>query len=312
MRTAFFGKGGSGKTTFAAAYTQYIANKEEQVLAIDADHNQHLGETLNIPVTKRIGNHEEDIKDYIKGEREETIISTTPPSKQSQFIHINKENQLLKKYTDSKDTISLLTVGSYEEKDKGATCYHGKLDSLALLLNHLLDEKDDNVVVDGTAGVDTYGSALAAAYDTNILIIEPTEKAITVYKEFEELTRQFHSETYVVVNKVETKHDKTFIQEHIPEEDILGYVKRSKALRRFEQGDREGFNKFINENEDIFKRIKEVVKKQGKNWEGYLNDLKDLHRGAGESWYNNYYNEPISEQANTSFSYKDILHENKS
>lgn len=308
MRTAFFGKGGTGKTTFAAAYTEYLQQKGEKVLAIDADHNQHLGETLNIPVDKKIGNYEKEIKQYVKGDRNETIISSTPPSAKSNFIRLGENNKLLRKFTTKKDNISLLTVGSYEKEDKGATCYHGKQDSLALLLNHLLDTKEDNIVIDGTAGVDSYGSSLATAFDVSILLIEPTKKSISVYKEFKDLTESIHTETFIVVNKVELEEDKEFIQQHIPEEEILGYVERSTNLRKFEQGHSESFKAFVKENKEVFKRINKETRKRGKDWEAYLDNLKEVHKGVSESWYDEYYNEPLSKQANTDFTYQDAIH----
>ena len=43
MRIAFVGKGGSGKTTTAAAFSRYLAAHGRPVVAVDADINQHLG-----------------------------------------------------------------------------------------------------------------------------------------------------------------------------------------------------------------------------------------------------------------------------
>ena len=46
MRIAFVGKGGSGKTTTAAAFSRYLAAHGRPVVAVDADINQHLAAAL--------------------------------------------------------------------------------------------------------------------------------------------------------------------------------------------------------------------------------------------------------------------------
>ena len=46
MRIAFVGKGGSGKTTTAAAFGRYLAARGRPVVAVNADINQHLAVAL--------------------------------------------------------------------------------------------------------------------------------------------------------------------------------------------------------------------------------------------------------------------------
>jgi CO dehydrogenase maturation factor len=46
VRIAFVGKGGSGKTTTAAAFSRYLAAQGQPVVAVDADINQHLAVAL--------------------------------------------------------------------------------------------------------------------------------------------------------------------------------------------------------------------------------------------------------------------------
>ena len=46
MRVAFVGKGGSGKTTLSSLLVRHLAGEGLPVIAVDADINQHLAETL--------------------------------------------------------------------------------------------------------------------------------------------------------------------------------------------------------------------------------------------------------------------------
>jgi CO dehydrogenase maturation factor len=58
---AFAGKGGVGKTTVAALVIRHLVEKQEgPILAVDADPNSNLGETLGLEVTSTIGDIREN------------------------------------------------------------------------------------------------------------------------------------------------------------------------------------------------------------------------------------------------------------
>ncbi|MBU2453876.1 MAG: AAA family ATPase, partial [Proteobacteria bacterium] len=58
---AMVGKGGVGKTTVSALITRYFAKHlNDPLLAIDADPNSNLGETLGIDIEKTVGDIRED------------------------------------------------------------------------------------------------------------------------------------------------------------------------------------------------------------------------------------------------------------
>ncbi|WP_194921294.1 nucleotide-binding protein, partial [Catenulispora rubra] len=48
MKIAFVGKGGSGKTTLSALFARQLAADGAEVVAVDADINQHLGVALGL------------------------------------------------------------------------------------------------------------------------------------------------------------------------------------------------------------------------------------------------------------------------
>ena len=81
MRVSFLGKGGSGKTTLSTSFIKFLESKEEKVLAIDADINVHLGQSLNME-TKYLGDDFEEISKYLE-RNNKIIIGTTPPTNDS-------------------------------------------------------------------------------------------------------------------------------------------------------------------------------------------------------------------------------------
>src|SRR5687767_603380 len=79
VKTAFVGKGGSGKTTLAAVFARYLAEDRSgggvppALLAIDADINQHLAVALGADPDEAVmlpalGDHLDVIKEYLRGD----------------------------------------------------------------------------------------------------------------------------------------------------------------------------------------------------------------------------------------------------
>lgn len=309
MRIAFVGKGGSGKTTLAAAFIRYVS-EQMPVLAIDADVNVHLKSALGCTDTVDIGHVYDEIAEYVRGDREDlgktAIVATTPPSLESRFITCADDDPFLTKYAGKNGNIRLLSIGTYRESDVGHTCYHGKLNTLELIYHHLLDNNEDMVVADATAGIDNLGTSLFFAYDTNIFVVEPTRKSIDVFLEFEKVSRPYNLNIKVVINKAE-QGDDTFVAQYIGKEKILGMIPHSHAVRRFEQGDSNGFAEFIKENKTVLDKVLEYARSNKKDWDTYYRLLLETHRKNSIEWWNDYYQQPIDTQLDSSFSYKKVI-----
>lgn len=306
MRISFLGKGGSGKTTLASTFIKYLSEKQF-VLAIDADINSHLQETLNLEGKKiEIGSRFREISDYLKGSRDDLqntrIVATTPPSLKSNFIKPNVEDTFLKEHAIISNNIALLNIGSYQPEDVGHTCYHGKLNTLELIYHHLLDSRGDLVVADATAGVDNLGTSLFMAYDLNIFVVEPTLKSIRVYKDFVDKSKKYNLKTKVIVNKYQ-KFDQQFISNHISSEEILGFVDLDLDFHMYEQGDKKYQNNFIDNNKKLFSEMYLYIQSLDKNWNEYLEKLIHVHKQNSLEWWDDYYNQKISDQLDPNFQY---------
>lgn len=307
MRIGFLGKGGSGKTTVAAAFTRYAA-RQNHVLAIDADVNVHLQEALGLEGDcKDLGQSYEDVKEFVEPETDRTIVHTSPPDEDSRFIRPDTDDRFIKEFGLTEGNISLIKAGSFEHQDIGKTCYHGKLEPLEMAVHRLIDSENDVVVGDMTAGIDNLGNSLAFIYDLNVYVVEPTEKSVKVFKDFEDKSEKLDLKTRVVVNKVENESDKEFVRQEISEDKILGFIERSRDIRRFEQGEDEGMKDFVENNSETFSNVMKELKATGKDWEGYLRKLKFSHETMGEAWWNDYLNEDITEQTDEGFSYSQVV-----
>ena len=305
MRVSFFGKGGSGKTTVSSSFIKYLLNKKENVLAIDADMNVHLGKVFDMPINI-ISEQNEEITKFLEPNRNIPIIGTTPPIKTSKFIKVSKDDPFIKKYATIKNNLMLFTVGTYTEDSVGSDCYHSKLNTLELIYHRLLDTDKDYVINDSTAGIDSLGTSLFFVSDINIFVVEPTLKGISVYKDFKNITDTLGIKTYVIGNKIIDDEDKEFLIKEIGEKNILGFIKSSKNLKKYEQGQKEYFDEFVNENKEVYENIIAVMKNTSRDWKKYYERLKKVYIAACLDWYSEYYKEDLTKYIDKDFSYEDI------
>jgi putative ATP-binding protein len=305
MRVSFFGKGGSGKTTVSSSFIKYLLNKKENVLAIDADMNVHLGKVFDMPINI-ISEQNEEITKFLEPNRNIPIIGTTPPIKTSKFIKVSKDEPFIKKYATIKNNLMLFTVGTYTEDSVGSDCYHSKLNTLELIYHRLLDTDKDYVINDSTAGIDSLGTSLFFVSDINIFVVEPTLKGISVYKDFKNITDTLGIKTYVIGNKIIDDEDKEFLIKEIGEKNILGFIKSSKNLKKYEQGHKEYFDEFVNENKEVYENIIAVMKNTPRDWKKYYERLKKVYIAACLDWYSEYYKDDLTKYIDQTFSYEEL------
>lgn len=306
MRVSFLGKGGSGKTTLSTSFIKFLESKDEKVLAIDADINVHLGQSLNME-TKYLGDDFEEISKYLE-RNNKIIIGTTPPTKDSTFIKPSLDDEFFKKFATFKNkNLALLTVGTYTDKNVGYACYHSQLGSAVLIYNRLLDNEKLTVITDSTAGVDSVGTSMFCVSDINVFVVEPTKKSIDVYKDFVEITKKYKINNYVIGNKVRNKDDIEFIKSQIDEKNILGFVKDSEYLRKYEQGHEEEFNNFVLDNNEISEKIFELLKSTKKDWNNYYEIQKQVYKDDCAEWYSQFYNKDLTEYIDPEFNYEEVI-----
>ena len=105
MRIAFVGKGGSGKTTAAAAFSRHLAASGRRVVAVDADIDQHLGAALGHggPPPRALGADLGWLKEHLRGTnprlpRADEMIKTTPPGRGSRLVDLGADDVLLRRF----------------------------------------------------------------------------------------------------------------------------------------------------------------------------------------------------------------------
>ena len=301
MKIAFVGKGGSGQTTLSSLFIRHLAAAGAPVIAIDADINQHLGAALGLDEDEAaalpaMGERLPLIKDYLRGTNPriastEKMIKTTPPGAGSRLLRVREDNPVYEACARPVEldggTVRLMVTGPFTDADLGVACYHSKTGAVELCLNHLVDGRDEYVVVDMTAGSDSFASGLFTRFDMTFLVAEPTRKGVSVYRQYKEYARDFGVILRVVGNKVQGREDIDFLRAHVGD-DLLVTVGHSDWVRSMEKGRPPRFASL----EDASRRSLDVLRAAAdatyelRDWERYTRQMAHFHRKNAASWGN--------------------------
>ncbi|MER7791627.1 ATP-binding protein [Streptomyces sp. NPDC097640] len=316
MKIAFVGKGGSGKTTLSSLFIRHLAATGAPVMAVDADINQHLGTALGLDEPEAaelpaMGARLPLIKDYLRGTNPrisgaDTMIKTTPPGEGSRLLRIDEDNPV---YAACARTVGLdggqvrlMVTGPFTESDLGVACYHSKVGAIELCLNHLVDGRDEFVVVDMTAGSDSFASGLFTRFDMTFLVAEPTRKGIAVYRQYKEYAADFDVVLRVVGNKVQGPDDLAFLRAEVGE-DLLATVGHSDWVRAMEKGRPARFDELEEVNRRALRTLHEAVDAtyERRDWQRYTRQMVHFHLKNAQSWGNEKTGADLAAQVDPAF-----------
>ena len=307
MRVAFVGKGGSGKTTISALFARHVAGQGAPVVAMDADINQHLALVLGLErQPEPLGAHLTEIKDRLRGTNPripsaDAMVKTTPPGRGSTLLNV--EDLLTDPYgLTTPDAVRLLATGPFSEDDLGVACYHSKVGAVELLLNHLIDGPGEYVVVDMTAGADSFASGLFTRFDLTFLVAEPTRQGVSVYRQYRDHASQFDVPLAVVGNKVHNESDVEFLREHVGD-DLLTWMEHSAAVRALEQGRHFTLDDLEPANADALALLRKTLDEQQKDWAKFGRQTIEFHLRNAEAWGNARTGHDLAEQIDPDFVY---------
>lgn len=91
------------------------------------------------------------------------------------------------------------------------------------------------VVVDCTAGADSFASGLFTRFDLTVLVAEPTRRGISVYRQWRGYAAGYDVALAVAGNKVQSDADAAFLREHAAG-DLIAWFGHEPAVRALEQG----------------------------------------------------------------------------
>ncbi|GIH20206.1 ATP-binding protein [Rugosimonospora africana] len=310
MKIAFVGKGGAGKTTLTALFSQRLAAQGRTVLAIDADINQNLAAALGEDADEAVlhptlGEHLDEIKEYLRGENPRissaaAMVKTTPPGRGSRLLRVVDDNPIYRRCVRTVDGVRLAATGGFAESDLGVACYHSKVGAVELLLNHLVDVDDEYVVVDMTAGADAFASGLFTRFDRTFVVCEPTVRSVGVYRQYLDYAADYQVAVSVVGNKVADETDEAFLREQVGA-DLLACFGVSRHVRAAEQGRPGPIEELESEGRAVLDTMREAADATPRDWARFSRQAAQFHLRNAQAWANTKTGEDLAVQIDPEF-----------
>ena len=185
---AVAGKGGSGKTSISSLIIRYLKeNNLEPILAIDADPNANLGESLGLDVGKTLG--------LILAEFQGEKISIPAGMTKESYLELRLNEVIV----ESKG-LDLVTMG----RGEGPECYCYP----NLILRQFIDRLADNyayTVMDNEAGMEHLSRRTTQNIDQLLLVSDHSVKGVRTIVRIKDLISELGLEVRrqsVVINMV--------------------------------------------------------------------------------------------------------------
>jgi CO dehydrogenase maturation factor len=236
LKLAISGKGGVGKTTFAACLCLLLAQRGKKVLAVDADPDANLASALGIPgeVQKKI----------VPIADQRALIEERTGARVRQYGQMFKLNpevsDVADKFAFHHRDVALLVLGAIESGGSGCACPESIL--LKSLVTNLVLYKNDALILDMEAGVEHLGRATAQGVDAMIIVVEPGQRSIESARRIADMAGQIGIKRFLLVaNKITGSEDESFIRHELAGLSMAGIVPFSETLRL---ADRDGIAVF--------------------------------------------------------------------
>ncbi|MBU8912149.1 MAG: AAA family ATPase [Desulfobacterales bacterium] len=196
---AMAGKGGVGKTTISALVTRYFTKHlNDPLLAIDADPNSNLGETLGLDIEKTVGDIREDFMKDPQG----------VPSGMDKMLYLE---MLMNQVLIEQSAFDLLVMGRQE----GQGCYC----MVNNILNRFADKLEGNykyLLVDNEAGMEHLSRRTSGKVDILMMVTDYALRGLRAVGRINEMLDDLKltvKHKGLIVNRAPATLNKAFLDE---------------------------------------------------------------------------------------------------
>ncbi len=223
------------------------------------------------------------VEEYPRISSAAAMVKTTPPGRGSRLLRHGGPDPVHDLAVVTPCGARLLATGPFDEDDLGVACYHAKTGAAELYLNHLIDGPGEYVVVDCTAGADSFASGLFTRFDLTVLVAEPTRKGISVYRQWQDYSAGSHTALAFAGNKVQGPDDLSFLRGQVGD-DLLAWLGHEPAIRAMEQGRPFGLDDLSPATHTALGILKDTLDAQPRDWDRYTRQATEFHLRNARAW----------------------------
>ncbi len=225
MIIGFLGKGGSGKSTLSTAMVYYLhAQKNNTVLALDADYNMDLSYNLDVPETiKHLGDTaKHDMKNHLQVDQSKLYVDIVLEKTDAQYFSLSPLDAFTQTYTaEVKPNLHIMSVGPHTDSVlTGKMCSHGLGALLKAYLPLMKLGDGEHVIVDEKAGTDSVGTGVQTGFDFAVIAVEPTVHSMKAGKQIAAVLEKSKTPYGFVVNKCTEETDMAHIEQELGQKPI--------------------------------------------------------------------------------------------
>lgn len=215
-------------------------------------------------------------------------------------MRFGEKNPIFDYFERRHEGVRIMAAGEFTQEDLGTKCYHSKVGAVELLLNHLIDQKREYVLVDMTAGADSFASGMFTKFDLTVLVVEPTIKSVSVYEQYRTYAQGYDIPVRVVGNKVENESDIDFLRGHVGE-SLMAVLLRSPYVLSLEKGAHLRIEQLEEQNLDALRTIARIADEYKKDWKKFYGHAIDFHKKNAFAWANASVGEDVTRQIDPFF-----------
>ncbi len=245
---AVAGKGGTGKTTFAALIVKCLKeNTSGSILAVDGDPSSNFHLALGLPLEETVGHI-----------REDTLIQIQSGSLQAGISKADYLELRINRALVEGDRVDLIAMG----RPEGPGCYCAANAILRNVIDRLKSDYD-YVVIDNEAGMEHISRQTTQDVDVLFVVSDPTVRGIMAAKGIVELAKELGTKirrAYLVVNKVNGALPE-FLEGKIREVglELIGTLPNEPQIAEFDLKGRPIVE--LDESSPLYRAVEEILRK---------------------------------------------------